>query len=93
MFLFNRSIKPTQNLAVCIMAMGEGYHNYHHVFPWDYRAAELGDYMFNVTTLLLDFFAKIGWAYDLRKPSKELVEKVKSNRGYKSENMDELKGY
>lgn len=22
-------------------AMGEGWHNYHHVFPFDYKAAEL----------------------------------------------------
>lgn len=70
------------------MAMGEGYHNYHHIFPWDYRAAELGNYMFNITTLGLDFFAKIGWAYDLKTPSKELVEQVKLNRGCKSIDSD-----
>lgn len=75
-----RSIKPTQNLAVCVMAMGEGFHNYHHVFPWDYKAAELGNYGFNITTFWLDLFAKIGWAYDLKTPSKSLVQSVIEKR-------------
>lgn len=61
--------------------MGEGWHNYHHVFPWDYKAAELGIYSVNTTTMWLDFFAKIGWAYDLKQPSKELVLKVMKRTG------------
>lgn len=72
---------PAENIAVSIVAMGEGWHNYHHVFPWDYKAAELGDYRFNLTTLWLDFFAKIGWAYDRKVPSKELVRKVMEKYG------------
>lgn len=55
--------------------MGEGWHNYHHVFPWDYKAAELGDYKLNITTAFIDFFAKIGWAYDLKTVSVETVRK------------------
>lgn len=55
--------------------MGEGWHNYHHVFPWDYKAAELGHY-FNVTTFWIQLFAKIGWAYDLKEPSKDLVRRT-----------------
>lgn len=46
--------------------MGEGWHNYHHVFPWDYRASELGFFRYNFTTRFIDFFSKIGWAYDLK---------------------------
>lgn len=68
-------------MAVAIVAMGEGWHNYHHVFPWDYKAAELGDYAFNTTTFLIDMFAKIGWAYDLKQPSPELVRKVAEKHG------------
>ncbi|XP_058059024.1 acyl-CoA Delta-9 desaturase isoform X2 [Anopheles bellator] len=47
---YDKSISPVENLAVAIAAMGEGWHNYHHVFPWDYKTSELGDYLFNVTT-------------------------------------------
>lgn len=66
------------------MAMGEGFHNYHHVFPWDYKAAELGNYTFNVTTFWLDLFAKIGWAHDLRTPSKELLQNVVHKYGHEN---------
>lgn len=65
---------------MCIMAMGEGFHNYHHVFPWDYKCAELGSYSLNVTTFWLDLFAKINWAYDLRTPSKTLIKQVLKKR-------------
>lgn len=57
------------------MAVGEGWHNYHHVFPWDYKAAELGKYSTNITTGFIDLMAKIGWAYDLKSVSPEMVKK------------------
>ena len=57
------------------MALGEGWHNYHHVFPWDYKTAELGSYASNLTTAFIDFFAKIGWAYDLKTVSMDMIQK------------------
>ncbi|XP_022168651.1 acyl-CoA Delta(11) desaturase-like isoform X2 [Myzus persicae] len=78
---YDKRIQPAQNLMVSIVAMGEGWHNYHHVFPWDYRAAEIGGYLLNTTTLWLDLFASIGWAYDLKTPSKQLVQQVAVNHG------------
>ncbi|XP_046602986.1 acyl-CoA Delta-9 desaturase-like isoform X2 [Neodiprion virginianus] len=78
---YDSGISPVENLSVAIVAMGEGWHNYHHVFPWDYKAAELGNYTFNVTTFLIDMFAKIGWAYDLKQPSAALVRKVAEKHG------------
>lgn len=61
--------------------MGEGWHNYHHTFPWDYKTAELGRYSVNLTTFWIDVFAKIGWAYDLKQPSRELVKRVAEKHG------------
>lgn len=77
-----------QNLSVSIVAMGEGWHNYHHVFPWDYKAAELGHF-FNVTTLIINMFAKIGWAYDLKQPSDELIRNtlLKYGKFFKNEKI------
>jgi len=69
----NRNINPAQNLSVAVAALGEGWHNYHHVFPWDYKTAELGDYAVNLTALVIDFFAWTGLAYDLRTVPKEVV--------------------
>lgn len=72
---YDASINPAENLMVALGAAGEGWHNYHHVFPWDYKAAELGNYRANPTTMFIDFMAKIGWAYDLKTVPKEVVAK------------------
>lgn len=66
-------MNPAENLMVAIGALGEGWHNYHHVFPWDYKTAELGTYGTNWTTLFIDTMAKIGWAYDLKTVSPKVV--------------------
>ena len=55
-------------------ALGEGYHNYHHVFPWDYKTAELGKYSTNFTTAFIDFMAKIGQAYDLKYVNQDMIK-------------------
>lgn len=73
--LCSRNINPTENKFVAIVALGEGWHNYHHIFPWDYKAAELGNYKLNISTAFLDFMAYIGQAYDLKTVSKEMVRK------------------
>ncbi|KAJ8944710.1 hypothetical protein NQ318_007923 [Aromia moschata] len=54
---YDKKINPAENLTVSILSGGEGYHNYHHTFPWDYRASEMGS-MLNITTLWLNFFEK-----------------------------------
>lgn len=76
-----RRISPAENLTVAVLALGEGWHNYHHVFPWDYKAAELGRYTFNLTTAVIDFFSLIGWAYDLRLPTDEMVRRTVESKG------------
>ncbi|XP_067009375.1 acyl-CoA Delta-9 desaturase [Anabrus simplex] len=78
---FDKRMAPVENRAVAVVAMGEGWHNYHHVFPWDYKAAELGDYAFNFTTFGIDQFAKIGWAYDLKKASPSMIKRVAEKYG------------
>ena len=53
--------------------MGEGWHNYHHIYPADYKAGELGFYGTNWTAAVIDFFAAIGWAYDLKSVSQRAI--------------------
>lgn len=71
-------------------------HNYHHVFPWDYKTAELGNYRYNITTAFIDFFAKIGWAYDLKTVSDEVIQKRMARSGdfdvkFSNAKLDDLK--
>ncbi|XP_063822740.1 stearoyl-CoA desaturase 5-like isoform X1 [Ostrinia nubilalis] len=77
---YNSKIMPRENWVVSFFVLGEGWHNYHHTFPWDYKAAELA-FPFNGTTNLLDLFAKIGWAYELRVAPPSLIEKVAKTKG------------
>jgi len=63
---YDNNINPAENLYVAFLTSGEGWHNYHHVFPWDYKAAELGNYKMNMTTAAIDLFNWLGLAYDLK---------------------------
>jgi len=70
---YDRTIGPTENMAVSVLAMGEGFHNYHHTFPYDYSTSEWG-FSYNVTTIFIEAMAAIGQAYDLRRASEETVK-------------------
>ncbi|XP_034246601.1 acyl-CoA Delta(11) desaturase-like [Thrips palmi] len=70
---YDKSIRPVESLLVALVSLGEGWHNYHHCFPWDYRAAELSLGGFNPTTNVIHFFAWLGWAYDLKQASDTVV--------------------
>lgn len=72
---YDKHINPVETKPVCFAALGEGFHNYHHTFPWDYKTAELGNYSLNITKLFIDTMAAIGWAYDLKTVSNDVIEK------------------
>ncbi|KYB27107.1 Acyl-CoA desaturase-like protein [Tribolium castaneum] len=72
---YDRFIKPSENQIVAKLTMGEGWHNYHHTFPWDYKAAELDSYNGNLSTAFIDLMAKIGWAYDLKTVPLDVIRK------------------
>jgi len=92
---YDKTIRPTDHPLLGIMTGGEGWHNYHHVFPWDYKTAELGNYRYNISTAFIDFFARIGWAYDLKSVSDEVIQKRMARCGdgctkYSNAKTDEL---
>ena len=70
-----------ENPIVAFLSLGEGWHNFHHAFPYDYRTAELGIHVFNPTTAFLDFFGKLGWAYDFKMVTDETIKKRKKRSG------------
>lgn len=72
---YDKSIGATDNVYVALIALGEGWHNYHHVFPWDYKAAELGNYNRNISTGFIDLCARLGLAYDMKTVSVEMIRK------------------
>ena len=75
MFFGSRYIKPVENSWVSLCTFGEGWHNYYHTLPWDYKAAELDKYSGNGTTAFIDLMAKSGWAYDLKPVSGHMIKR------------------
>ncbi|KAJ2942570.1 hypothetical protein O0L34_g2038 [Tuta absoluta] len=71
---YDKNINPVENISVAAVVLGEGFHNYHHTFPWDYKTSELGGYGLNWSKLFIDTMAKIGWAYDLKTVSQEVIK-------------------
>jgi len=59
---------PAENPVVSFFAVGEGWHNWHHKYPYDYAASEFGiASQFNPTKLFIDFFKAVGWATNCKR--------------------------
>lgn len=59
---------------VSLITFGEGYHNYHHAFPTDYRNGALR-YNFDPSKWLIFGLSKIGLAGDLIRIAPEKIER------------------
>ncbi|CAH0724911.1 unnamed protein product, partial [Brenthis ino] len=77
---YNKNIVPRENRFVATCTFGEGWHNYHHAFPFDYKAAEHFDTL-NLTSKAIRLFEKIGWAYDLREATPEMINSMAERLG------------
>jgi stearoyl-CoA desaturase (delta-9 desaturase) len=61
-------IGPRMSLLVTFCSLGEGWHDYHHHFPWDYAAAELdARHQFNPTKVFIDSCYHLGLCSDRRR--------------------------
>jgi stearoyl-CoA desaturase (Delta-9 desaturase) len=71
---------PAENPMVSILSVGEGWHNWHHKYPFDYAASEFGvAAQYNPTKLFIDSCAKVGLV-SRRKRALGAWEKLKERR-------------
>ncbi|XP_034564482.1 acyl-CoA desaturase [Notolabrus celidotus] len=70
---YDKNINPRENKFVTFSAIGEGFHNYHHSFPYDYATSEFGCKL-NLTTCFIDFMCFFGLAKDRKRVSNEVVQ-------------------
>ncbi|XP_063897096.1 acyl-CoA Delta-9 desaturase [Helicoverpa armigera] len=77
---YNKTIVPKENAFVSSVSFGEGWHNYHHSFPFDFKAAEFCD-RFNWSTNMIRWWARQGWAYDLKEATPEMVSSLMKRAG------------
>lgn len=68
----NPNIEARNNLFVSIFTWGEGWHNYHHAFPKDYRASSQNNFFvyWNPTAAFILAMAYLGQAYNLKEGCK-----------------------
>ncbi|XP_077469268.1 stearoyl-CoA desaturase b [Stigmatopora argus] len=69
---YDRNINPRENPIVAFSAMGEGFHNYHHTFPFDYATSEFG-WSFNLTTAFIDLMCFLRLASGRRSATREMI--------------------
>lgn len=79
---YDKNMEARESPWVIIFGLGEGFHNYHHTFPYDYSTSEFGKY-FNLTTTVIDLLASLGLVYDRRKIDKKTIEQRKFRTGEK----------
>ncbi len=64
-----------------LVTMGEGYHNYHHTFPGDYRNG-IRLYDFDPPKWAIAALAKLGWVWNLKRTPGHLIalRRVRADR-------------
>ena len=81
---YDKRSNPSDNRFVSLCSIGEGFHNYHHAFPYDYGTSEWGASL-NITTSFIDMCAALGQAYDRKQVSHEAIERMRRRIGDLSE--------
>ena len=62
---------------LAFFTFGEGYHNYHHIFEYDYRNG-IRWYQFDPTKWLIRGLSYMGLTYNLRRVPEERIEKARA---------------
>jgi stearoyl-CoA desaturase (delta-9 desaturase) len=65
---------PRDSIVTAVLTLGEGYHNFHHEFPQDYRNA-IRFYQYDPTKWTIRLLSYIGQTYDLKKFPENEVQK------------------
>lgn len=77
---YDKNIEARESPYVIFNGLGEGFHNYHHTFPYDYATSEFGKYL-NITTTFIDLCAALGLVMDRRKVEPESILKRRQRTG------------
>ncbi len=70
---FCKELSAVDNYLISLLTFGEGYHNYHHTFAYDYRNG-IRWYHFDPTKWLIWTLHKLGLAHHLRRVHHYAIE-------------------
>jgi stearoyl-CoA desaturase (delta-9 desaturase) len=65
---------PRDSVVTAVLTLGEGYHNFHHEFPQDYRNA-IRFYQYDPTKWIIRGLSYIGQTYDLKRFPENEIQK------------------
>jgi hypothetical protein len=73
---FDDRRSPRDHFITAILSLGEGYHNFHHEFPQDYRNA-IKFYQYDPTKWLIKTLSYVGLTHHLKKfPDNEIKKGI-----------------
>ena len=78
---YSNQVSARDNPFLALITFGEGYHNYHHTFQWDYRNG-VKWWHFDPTKWIINLFSRVGLTYGLKRCSLEQIEKTKLDFQY-----------
>jgi len=65
---------PRDHIFTALLTLGEGYHNFHHEFPSDYRNA-IAWYQYDPTKWMIWLWKQVGLAHSLKEFRRNEIEK------------------
>ncbi|TBU38077.1 hypothetical protein BD309DRAFT_1084279 [Dichomitus squalens] len=71
---YDNKLSPRDHFLSALLTLGEGYHNFHHQFPMDYRNA-FHWYQYDPTKWFIAFCSLVGLASHLRRFPRNEIEK------------------
>lgn len=74
---YNPEISARDNGIVALITLGEGYHNFHHQFPGDYRNG-VRAWHFDPTKWIVKTLSWVRITKDLRKVSQQTIDRAKA---------------
>lgn len=75
---FDDQRTPRDHFITALVTLGEGYHNFHHEFPNDYRNA-IKFYQYDPTKWLIKAASLFGLVFHLKKAPVDVIEKGQIN--------------
>jgi stearoyl-CoA desaturase (delta-9 desaturase) len=69
---YNANVTAVDNWLLALVTFGEGWHNFHHAFPADYRNG-VGTWAWDPSKWTIWLMARMGAAWDLRRVSPAMI--------------------
>ena len=79
---YSENSSARDNTLLAFFTYGEGYHNYHHTFQWDYRNG-IRWWHFDPTKWIISLLALIGLTHDLKRCNTAQIEKARLELQYR----------